>query len=244
MQTVERAACFVAALLLLSGLIHVAILVAGGGSWQGPVSLRKAATFGLSFGLTLATIVWVISWLRLGDRSRAALLGIFTAACTMETVLVSLQAWRGVPSHFNVETPFDAMIARTLAAGGAVLVAVIASLTFAAFRRNDAIAPSLRLAIRVGFVMLLASLLVGASMIATGMRLVFAGHPQAAYATAGALKPTHAVTLHAILVLPGVARLLSFVDWTERRRTIAVAIASAIYLIVATVVGVEDLAGV
>ena len=162
----------------------------------------------------------------------------------METVLVSLQAWRGVPSHFNVETPFDAMIARTLAAGGAVLVAVIASLTFAAFRRNDAIAPSLRLAIRVGFVMLLASLLVGASMIATGMRLVFAGHPQAAYATAGALKPTHAVTLHAILVLPGVARLLSFVDWTERRRTIAVAIASAIYLIVATVVGVEDLAGV
>jgi hypothetical protein len=244
MRTVERAGYLVAALLLVSGLIHVAILVAGDGLWQGPVSLRKPATFGLSFGLTLATIVWVASWLQLGRRSRALLLGTFTAACVTETVLVSVQAWRGVPSHFNLETPFDAMIARSLAAGGAVLVVVVASLALAAFRRNDAIAPSLRLAIRVGFVMLLASIGVGAAMIATGMRLVFAGHPQAAYMTAGALKPAHAVMLHAILVLPGFARLLSFVDWTERRRAIAVAIASATYLAVAAAVAVENILGV
>src|SRR5437762_11734492 len=77
----ERTAYTVGALLLVSGLIHLGILVIGGGSWEGPLSLRKAMTFGLSFGLTLITIAWTASWLPLGDRSRAWLLGAFTAAC-------------------------------------------------------------------------------------------------------------------------------------------------------------------
>jgi hypothetical protein len=96
-RDVERAGYLVGAVLLASGLIHLAILVIGGGSWEGPLSLRKATTFGLSFGLTLITIVWVASFLRLGDRARAALLGAFIVACALETALVSLQAWRGVP---------------------------------------------------------------------------------------------------------------------------------------------------
>jgi hypothetical protein len=74
-QPTERAAYMVGALLLISGLIHVAILLIGGGSWQGPLSSRKAMTFGLSFGLTLITIVWVASFLRLNDRERVLLLG-------------------------------------------------------------------------------------------------------------------------------------------------------------------------
>ncbi|OLD65328.1 MAG: hypothetical protein AUI47_02445 [Acidobacteria bacterium 13_1_40CM_2_68_5] len=65
----------VGALVLVSGLIHLGILVISGGTWEGPLSLRKATTFGLSFGLTLITIVWVAALLRLSDRSLAALLG-------------------------------------------------------------------------------------------------------------------------------------------------------------------------
>jgi hypothetical protein len=49
-------------------------------------------------------------------------------------------------------------------------------------------------------------------MIAKGMILVFAGDPEAAYATGGTLKPTHGVTMHGILVLPLVAWLSSFAD--------------------------------
>ena len=103
----------VGVLLLASGLVHLAILVMTGGTWIGPLSLRKPTTFGLSFGVTLITIAWVSSFLRLGDRARAILLGVFTIACVIETALVSLQAWRGVPSHFNTETTFDALVART-----------------------------------------------------------------------------------------------------------------------------------
>lgn len=235
-RKVERVGYLVGAALLLSGLIHVAILAIGGGSWEGPLSLRKAATFGLSFGLTLITVAWVTSWVRLGERSRTILLRAFTVACVFETVLVSLQAWRGVPSHFNVEAPLDAVIAQALAFGGFALVVIITTLTIASFRADPKVPLSLRIAIRIGFVMLCTSLLVGGLMIGQGMRLVFAGDPQAAYATGGSLKPIHAVTMHPILVLPVLAWLLSFTNWTEERRVRMVLLGAAVYVIVTAVV--------
>ena len=66
---------------------HRRIFVVGGGSWVGPVSLRKATSFGLLFGLTLITIAWVCSFLQLADRTRNALLGLFAVASVVETAL-------------------------------------------------------------------------------------------------------------------------------------------------------------
>jgi hypothetical protein len=242
-QAVERVGYGVGLLLLISGLTHLALLIVTGGSWQGPLSLRKPTTFGLSFGLTLITIVWVTSFLRMRQRTRSALLGAFTVACAFETALVSLQAWRGVPSHFNIETTFDAMVARGLAAGGFTLVAIIVILTFAAFRANPATPASLRIAIQVGLLALCTAMAVGAAMIASGMMLVFAGDARAAYATGGMLKPTHAVAMHGILVLPALAWILSFADWDERRRVTVVLVASAGYVAIAGVVAVGNIAG-
>ena len=243
-QRVERIGYRVGALLIVSGLIHLVILVLAGGSWHGPLSLRKPTTFGLSFGITLITIVWVASFLRLDGRTRGWLLGIFTVACTLETALVTLQAWRGVPSHFNLETTFDGLVARTLAGGGMALVAIIFVLTVVSFRANPAAPISLRIAIRIGFVSLLCAVAVGALMIAKGMMLVFAGHSQAAYSTGGTLKATHAVTMHAILVLPLLAWLMKFADWSERRRIGVVLTAAAGYVAVAGVVAVSNVMGV
>jgi len=242
-RRIERIGYAVGALLLISGIAHIAILAVTGESWVGPLSLRKPATFGLSFGITLVTIVWVTSFLPLADRTRVALLSIFTAASVVETALVSLQAWRGVPSHFNVETAFDAMVARVLAVGGIALVTVIVGLTATAFRRNPAVPISLRRAIQMGFVALCIAMATGATMIARGMLLVFAGHPTAAYATGGALKPTHAVTMHGILVLPLLAWLLSFADWSERDRLRVVRLASAAYLALASAFAIRNIAG-
>jgi hypothetical protein len=240
----ERSAYVVAAVLIVSGIVHLAILLISGASWMGPLSLRKPMTFGLSFGLTLLTVTWVASFLQLTNRFRAILLIAFTAGCALETTLVSLQAWRSVPSHFNVETSFDAWVARMLAAGGFVLVAVIVVLTLAAFRKNPIVPISLRTAIRMGFLALVGSVGVGAFMIARGMMLVFAGDPQAAYSTGGALKPTHAVMMHAILMLPVLAWLLSFVNWTEQRRLGVVLLAAAGYAVLAGVVAVGNVVGI
>jgi hypothetical protein len=239
-QSVERVGYLVGSLLLLSGVVHLGILIIDGGSWKGPLSLRKPTTFGVSFGLTLITIVWVASFLQLGQRTRVLLLPAFTVACAVETALVSIQAWRGVPSHFNAETTFDALIARTLAAGGFVLIAIVLVLTIIAFRRSTAVPFSLSIAIQAGFVVLCAAMAVGAMMIATGMALVFAGHPGAAYMTGGNLKTTHAVAVHAILVLPFLAWLLSFANWSEARRVKLVFTAAVGYALSVAVIAIAD----
>jgi hypothetical protein len=40
----------VGALLVASGLFHLTVFLVDGGPWAGPISWRKPATFGLSFG--------------------------------------------------------------------------------------------------------------------------------------------------------------------------------------------------
>jgi len=182
-KAVERVAYAIGLLLILSGLVHLAVLLVGGGSWEGPLSLRKPTTFGLSFGLTLINVTLVASFVALRDRSRTLLIGTFTAACGVETFLVSMQAWRGVPSHFNMETPFDAAVAQALAFGGVTLVVVIVILAVRAFRDRARLPRGLRLAIPAGLAALVGAQVAGAAMIATGVRLVARGDPQRAYAT-------------------------------------------------------------
>jgi hypothetical protein len=199
-------------------------------------------TFGLSFGLTLITVTWVSTFLGMRQRVRKILIGAFTLACACETVLVTLQTWRGRPSHFNVETPLDALIARALAVGGAVLVVVIVSLTVAAFRPRATRHPSRLLAIRSGFAALLGAQLAGVLMIARGMRLVLRGDAQAAYAAGGFLKPAHAVLMHGIFVLPALAWLLSLLGWPEERQQAVVLAATAGYTLLAGAVTVTSVA--
>lgn len=239
---VPRVPLAIGVLLIASGLVHLAILIGTGASWAGPLSWRKPMAFGFSFGVTVITIAWIASFLRLTDRWRTRIVGVFTIACAFETVLVSLQTWRGVPSHFNIETPMNAVIARSLAFGGAVLVVMLVTLTIASFRENPAVPVSMRVAIRIGLVALLGAQAVGGLMIAKGMTLVTAGDPQGAYATGGALKPSHAVTMHAIQLLPIVAWLLSLVDWPERRRLTVVVLIAAAYVVVVVLVIARNVA--
>ncbi|WP_433473216.1 hypothetical protein ACQPZP_30805 [Spirillospora sp. CA-142024] len=235
-RRVERAAYAVGAALMLSGLLHLVVFAVDGGPWTGPVSWRKPVTFGLSFGLTLVTIAWVSTFVRLGDRARNAVLGVFAADCVAEVALITLQAWRKVPSHFNEETVFDTTVTRMLAAGGGILVVTLVTLAVASFRRNDGTAPSMRLAVRAGFVALMFALASGAVMIARGVAKVESGDQQAAYRVVAALKPAHFVTMHAILVLPLLAWLLAFTGLAEARRVRGVALASAAYGVVAATV--------
>jgi hypothetical protein len=243
-RPVERVCYAIGGLLIVSGLVHLGVLLATGGSWAGPLSWRKPMTFGVSFGLTLITIAWVASYLRLGDRSRRWLLGLFAAACVGEVLLITVQAWRRVPSHFNMETPVDSAIARILAAGGGVLVAVIAVLTVAAWRTDPRVAPSMRLAVRAGFVALDVALLVGVLMIVKGVTDVTQGDQQAAYAVGATLKPAHAVTMHGILVLPAMAWLLARGGRSERRRLTLIRMAAAGYAVLCAVVVTESVAGI
>ncbi|MFF4500449.1 hypothetical protein [Streptomyces sp. NPDC001401] len=221
----ERLCHCVGLLLILSGLMHLVVFAVDGGPWDGPVSWRKPVTFGLSFGATLIAVTWVTSYLRIGPRLRALLLIVFAADCVVEVGGITLQAWRRVPSHLDMETPFDTAVSMTLAVGGGVLVVLLTVFALASFRHRPAGPAGMALAVRSGFAILLVALASGAAMIARGVVLTRTGHQEAAYHSTAPLKPLHGVSLHAVLVLPVLARLLSRTSWSEpvRRRIVAAA---------------------
>jgi hypothetical protein len=229
-RPVERLAYVVGAVLLLSGLAHLGVQAVLGGPWDGPVSWRKPTTFGLSFGLTVLSVTWVASFLRVSERLRTGLLAGFLLASVAEVALIDLQAWRRVPSHFNFETPFDVRVTMVLAAGGGVLLLVLGALFAQALRPQPELDPELRLAVRLGFGALLAGLAIGAVMIGIGTALVRGGDPRAAYHGAGVLKLAHAVGLHGIAVLPGLAWLSGYGEWPAGARRSVLRTGTAGYL--------------
>ncbi len=235
-RPIERTCYRVGAVLMASGAAHLVVAALDPRPWAGPLSWRKAVTFGFSFGTTLIAITWVASSLRIGERARTLLLGVFAADCVVEVTGITVQAWRHVPSHFNTETPFDTVVAMSLAVGGAVLIAVLGALAVTAFRGRVDGPPSVRLAVRAGFALLLAGLGAGVAMIVRGETLIGAGHRAEAYDSAGFLKWFHAVTLHAVLVLPALAWLLARTRLDEPTRTKVVAAATVSYVVVALVV--------
>ncbi|MCX4420946.1 hypothetical protein OG991_15435 [Streptomyces mirabilis] len=218
MRSTERLCHVTGAVLVLSGLAHLVVFAVDGGPWDGPVSWRKPVTFGLSFGLTLIAITWVTSYLRVGTRLRSALLVVFAADCVVEVGGITLQAWRRVPSHLNMETGFDTAVSMTLAVGGGVLVVLLSVFAVASFQNRPTGPLEMPLALRSGFAILLVALASGAAMIARGVVLTRTGHQEAAYHSTAPLKPLHGVSLHAVLVLPALTWLLSHTPWSDRTR--------------------------
>ncbi|MEU0830180.1 hypothetical protein [Streptomyces sp. NPDC005969] len=228
-RRVERFCYGTGALLVVSGLLHLIVFAVDGGSWDGPVSWRKPVTFGVSFGLTLIALCWVASYLRIRPRTRTVLLALFAVDCVLEVGGITLQAWRGVPSHFNMETPFDTAVSMALAAGGGVLVVILTFLAVASFRRRPDGPTGMALALRAGFAILVVGLLSGAAMIARGVYLTRTGHQLAGYDSTASVKPLHEVSLHAILVLPLLAGVLARTSWSARTRRTVVRAAVGCY---------------
>src|SRR5687768_12005768 len=69
-----------AALLVVSGAFHGAVYLVEGGAWAGPISWRKPIVFGLSFGITLATLTWFMTFLRPRRAVGWTVLGVFALA--------------------------------------------------------------------------------------------------------------------------------------------------------------------
>jgi hypothetical protein len=220
-------------LLIASAIFHTGVLLVTGGTLAGDTSWRKPILFAEAFGLTALTLGWVMTYL-----PRRPVLG-WTIALMLglanlgEVAWVTLQQWRGVPSHFNDSTALDGAL--FAAAGGLIVVASIAivALTVWAFRGLLA-PPALNLAIRSGLLLLIAGLFLGLSMILNN------GHQ---FGVAGDMKVPHALALHAIQALPVLALLFHLTPWEERSRTRLILLASAAYALAVLVAAALSLRG-
>jgi hypothetical protein len=229
------------ALLVFSGLLYGAVFLIRGDGWTGPTSLRKPLLFGLSTGVTLLSVGWVLGGL-VPRKVDPWLYGSLALALVLEVGLIDLQQARGVPSHFNRSTPFDAAI--TGAMGGLILfaTAVIAEITLRAWRRL-AFDPSDTFVARFGLVMLLAACALGIGITSLGEARADRGLDPTTWGRAGVPKFAHGMPLHAIQIAWVQNRLLAALGVSEPRRlaslrwTAGGLVLATVYAVVQTAIG-------
>ena len=232
--------------LLATMVVHVVALAATGGAVTGPVSLRKPATFAETSWLLCWSVGLTLPWLRLGRVRRRLVVAAVLAFGIGETLIMAVQAWRGVPSHYNVTTPFDAVLMRA-GAGGLAFVLLAGLVVLLTGTRGSTAPRSVLLGVRAGVGVLLVGCLVG-FVIISNMSGVFQGsfvagftQPQAGYlgptaATVGReyllLRPhtdggdlvlLHAVGVHGMVLLTLPALMLARAGVPERTRLTLVA---------------------
>jgi hypothetical protein len=241
-----RALWIVGAALLVAMVFHVVALAVTGGPLTGPVSLRKPATFAETGWL----VAWSVALLMPVLRMRAWQEHVIGFATTLfavgETTIMAIEAWRGVPSHYNFATPFDAVLMRGFAAGtaGVFLIATVVLLV-AALRAR--LSPDVRIGIVGGVAVLLLGCAIGFGMISNNSGVYQGsfgsgfGNRGSAYlgpapATIGQdyllIRPEtqggdlvlpHAIGVHGLVLLAVPAVLLAGTVLDARRRLVVVA---------------------
>src|SRR5688500_12169126 len=101
-------------------VVGVGLVLACGGTLIGlPVDPRaatgapawlKPAKFAISFALYAFTLLWLLGFVRGHPWLVRTVAGLTALAVAIEITAIGVQAARGTTSHFNVATPFDALL--------------------------------------------------------------------------------------------------------------------------------------
>ncbi|MEY4565419.1 MAG: hypothetical protein RLY14_389 [Planctomycetota bacterium] len=193
--------------LLFSGLGHIPFLFLRQVGWEDPVSFRKPILFGISGGLTLWSLLYVIHLLGYSKRMRFVSKAlIFTLI--PEVALITFQTWRGVPSHFNDSGMVNSSIEVAMLLLILIATAMIFWLTYRVFHKGAlaSIAPAMKLALQAGLVYLAVSCAIGIAITAIGKQQIASGGTAELYRGNGVLKFPHGIAIHAI-------QTLAFLAW-------------------------------
>ena len=226
LDTRLRASLWVTAILLFSGTTHLFLLGILGASWEGALSLRKPALFGISGGLTTFSIAWLMTQLR-PQKYDSAMSNSIAVALLIEVALITMQYWRGVASHFNHSTGFNALCEFTMLG---LILAVTAAVIYLSFRttRLREIEPAMALAIQGGMWLLALSCVLGVLTTALGELNIALGRPHELWGKAGVLKFPHGVALHAIQFLPLAAWTLIRLKMPNAHRMVLLLLSSQV----------------
>lgn len=223
------------ALLVLLMMIPTAVawgvddrMLRGVNVWVKPLKFMASLTL---FALTTA---WFIGHLPAQQRrSRAVGVIVWTviATSTFEVGYITLQAARGVGSHYNVADPFHAIMYALMGIGALLLTATQPLLAWQIYRHGDrSRAPAYRLAVLIGLTL---TFFMGASV---GALLSDLKPPQTDMLpligwslSGGDLRPAHFVGIHAQQVVPLIG--LAAAAWAGGRAVVWVAMASLVYTV-------------
>jgi hypothetical protein len=202
-------------LLTLVGWLHVVLLIGtlagfltddrvvmGVNTWVEP----------MKFMLSIAIFLWTIAWFSKYVRKPRWLLTtvsiVLSATMIVESACILLQAARGITSHYNVATDFDAAIFQTIGIMIGIDMLVVVAILFMFSKPCVHLHPSYLWAIRAGIVIFLAGGLIGGAILGNWPHTFGApdggpGFPLLNWSTAGGdLRIAHGLALHAVQILP------------------------------------------
>jgi hypothetical protein len=243
--------------LTFVGLLMIPVLLGTAlGLWLDPRTITgapawlKPAKFAVSIGIYSLTVAWAFSYLPRSIKTRRIIGWATAAALLLEIVIISLQAARGRPSHFNVSTPLDAVLFRVM--GAAIVLQTLSSIAVAvALFRERFTDRALGWAFRLGLIITLIGASTGGIMPApTPEQLADAASGQMTLAGAhtvgapdggpglvgtgwsrehGDLRVPHFFGLHALQVLPFLSLAFRRTRWSETKRARLIQTAAGSY---------------
>lgn len=236
---------FAAVMAALASVLVVAALVDDRTLLGAPVWV-KPLKFALSFALYGGALAWLLGQLPTPAMRRTG--WVIAVASVIEMVIIVGQAARGVRSHYNDDSPFDAMLWGVM--GMTIVVLWVAMLAIALrFLRERVGSRSTTLAVRLGLGIALLGLLEGFLMAipeahAVGVPDGGPGLPVLGWSTiAGDLRIGHFVGMHALQVLPLLAAALAATRLGEAARTRIVLVAGIGYAALVVLVTWQALRG-
>lgn len=257
--TVSTVVMTLGALFTTAGLVFDARQLVGEPLWLKPTK------FYVSLAIYNATVLYFLSFLSHRVRLVRAVGAVLTACGVVEMVAITLQAARGVRSHFNVATPFDQALFASMGVAIVVLwiTMMVVGVVLVRTRLEDRpLASSLRVGLLVGvlgaglgFFMTtprpaqLASAKAGETLLESGSHTFGArdggpGLPLVGWSTtAGDMRPAHFLGLHGMQVLPFLAVLLARRRRSESQRLALVRAVGVAYAGVTVVLAMQALRG-
>ena len=216
---------FALAMAVLTAVLAVLLVIDDRVLLGAPLWL-KPLKFSISFVAYAGTLAWLLGRLRARRMQWAG--WTIVAAATVEMTILVGQAARGVRSHFNTDTPFDANLFSIM--GATIVVLWLATLAIALrFLREPGSDRATATAVRLGLLVALLGLLEGFVIVANGAHTVGLpdggpGLPLVGWSTTGGdLRVGHFVGMHALQVLPLLAPALARrggLDETGRTRAV------------------------
>ncbi|HEX8702104.1 MAG TPA: hypothetical protein VF815_24955 [Myxococcaceae bacterium] len=219
------------AVMVLGGLFTSAAMVFDPRQLVGEPLWLKPTKFYVSLAIYNATLLYFLSFLSQHRRFVRGVGAILAACGALEMVAITLQAARGVRSHFNVATPFDSAVFAVM--GVAILLLWVTMMVVAiVLVRSKLEDRPLASALRVGLLVGVLGAALGQFMVTprseqlavakAGEKLVESGShtfggkdggpglPLVGWSTtAGDMRPAHFLGLHGMQVLPFLAVLLA-----------------------------------
>ena len=246
----NRVLCLVAVTNLGLAVVFTALMAFDSRTLLGRNVWTKPWKFATSIAIFTATMGWILPSLSLSNRVETLATRVIGGSMSIEIMLISTQAARGVASHFNDSTPLDTAVYAVMGITITISSLVVAYVLWRVLRNSPDIAPAYLWGIGIGmFVFVIASfegwLMASQGGHGVGIANDAPGLPLINWSiTGGDLRVAHFIGLHALQVVPLAGYMLSrWETLSTRNSVIAVNVVGILYSGITVVTFIQAILG-